>query len=670
MRILEIQVQNFRLLKNFHLDIASHPSSLIFINGSNGHGKTSLLTALRWCFFAEKISPADFSNSSIPDLIESGESDIEVVVKLSIGDSGDYAVVRRSQKACVNENNRPRFEGSETLTITETYGDSGRPSLVVPDPDDWLRAHLPERFKSFFLFDGEQMYKFFDVSVKGAIEKAVREIAKIDLFEEVVKTVEAQRDRFSKTLGKLSGSNAERLGAELEEARRASAQMEENLRRIQLVVELEKAKKQSYASELKGYEDTSKFLEENKRLRAAIDSEQARAAELMTRITKGLFEVGLLSLLVSRVRYPLQKHIAMAEEAGRYPADFQPKALQHLLDAQMCICSRHLESSSAEFKAVQQIIQTSVNAGELGTELQRLDKGVSLAAAIISTSRKSIDQAKRDLQKVRQNLRDLSLEQEQLAPKLDGVRGNEEHLQEVAKSLKSAETAYIHSLQQWEVQKLELVRVTERLREARKKFDKATTNSVEAQDLKIRIAFLDRAVNQSKDFSSGVLESVRQKLEGFVSARYAKVKAGNFKTQITEDFEVKTLNADGTLAKLSEGEKMLKAYIFSIALREVVGLKFPLIVDTPFGRLDEGNREVVASTLQELLGEQRDHQAIFMMHDGEYTPYTRKHFETAKPFEGYLSWSEVAGQSSLEAGIDPKWLERTAWADWARRAVK
>lgn len=670
MRILELHVKNFRLLKDFHLDISKHASSLIFINGSNGHGKTSLLTSLRWCFFDEKINQTDFSNASLLEIAEGKTLEIEVIVKLSIGEEGDYAVVRRTQPVSPNESSRPRFDGPQTLTITESYGDSRKPSLVVPDPDAWLRDHLPERFKSFFLFDGEQMYKFFDVSVKGAIEKAVREIAKIDLFEDVVKAVEAQRDRLNKTLGKLSGSNAERLSAELEEARRAHAQLEENLRTIQIVVEAEKAKKQSIASELKGYENTAKFLEDNKRLRAAIESESAREADLMARITKGLFEVGLLSLLVARTKYPLQKHIAMAEEAGRYPADFQPKALQLLLNDRKCICTRHLDSDSAEYRAVERIIETSVNAGELGIELQKMDKGFAAAEALATATRKSINQAKKDLQETRKTLKALSLEQEQLAPKLDGVKGNETHLQELAKDLKSTDTAYIHALQQWEVKKLELVKSSERLREAQKKFDKATTNSAEAQGLKVKIQFLDRAVLQAKEFSAGVLEGVRQKLESFVSERYSRVKEGNFQTQITEDFEVRTLNADGSLAKLSEGEKMLKAYIFSIALREVVGLKFPLIVDTPFGRLDEGNREIVAATLRELLGEAGDHQAVFMMHDGEYTPYTRKHFEDSSPFESYLAWSEAKGESSLATGIDPEWLERTAWADWARGAVK
>jgi recombinational DNA repair ATPase RecF len=45
MKILEIQIQNFKILRDFRLNLKNHKSNMVFVNGSNGHGKTSFLEA-------------------------------------------------------------------------------------------------------------------------------------------------------------------------------------------------------------------------------------------------------------------------------------------------------------------------------------------------------------------------------------------------------------------------------------------------------------------------------------------------------------------------------------------------------------------------------------------------------------------------------------------------
>jgi hypothetical protein len=115
---------------------------------------------------------------------------------------------------------------------------------------------------------------------------------------------------------------------------------------------------------------------------------------------------------------------------------------------------------------------------------------------------------------------------------------------------------------------------------------------------------------------------------------------------------------------------MAKAYIFSLALRDVINLGFPLIVDTPFGRLSEDFRVWLARILSEFLvkeAQKSNRQIIFLMTDTEYTPFTKKHFSAAKPLEYFLAYEKgnEADKSNLGKGIDPGWLELTVWKAWA-----
>jgi DNA repair exonuclease SbcCD ATPase subunit len=166
------------------------------------------------------------------------------------------------------------------------------------------------------------------------------------------------------------------------------------------------------------------------------------------------------------------------------------------------------------------------------------------------------------------------------------------------------------------------------------------------------------------------IKQVRNELQVAISEKFRVVKQGKFRTEITDNFEVLTLNEDGSKVDLSQGESMGKAYIFSLALRDVINLGFPLIVDTPFGRLSEDFRVWLASVLSEFLvkeSQRANRQIIFLMTDTEYTPYTKKSFAAAKPLEYYLAYEKgnETDKSNLGEGIDPGWLEFTAWKAWS-----
>jgi hypothetical protein len=66
-----------------------------------------------------------------------------------------------------------------------------------------------------------------------------------------------------------------------------------------------------------------------------------------------------------------------------------------------------------------------------------------------------------------------------------------------------------------------------------------------------------------------------------------------------------------------------------------------------------------------------DRQAFFLMQDTEYTPYTKKYFESLKPIEVYLA-KDVKFEnikSTLGYGIDPDWLLYESWKDWAEKKI-
>ena len=82
------------------------------------------------------------------------------------------------------------------------------------------------------------------------------------------------------------------------------------------------------------------------------------------------------------------------------------------------------------------------------------------------------------------------------------------------------------------------------------------------------------------------------------------------------NFEVKLFNAEGSeldKTKLSAGEKEIFAISLLWALIQVSGKKLPILIDTPFGRLDSTHRQ----NLTQNYFPKASHQVILLSQDEE-----------------------------------------------------
>lgn len=118
--------------------------------------------------------------------------------------------------------------------------------------------------------------------------------------------------------------------------------------------------------------------------------------------------------------------------------------------------------------------------------------------------------------------------------------------------------------------------------------------------------------------------------------------------EISESGEVHLFSRDGTNLRdfqLSAGEKQIFTQALFAAVAQVAGRRFPLIIDTPLGRLDEEHRHMVLSYLV-----QRPGQVILISTDAEVVgPY----LETIR--------QRVQKAYRLENRVDGKF--GTSWAE-------
>jgi len=515
------------------------------------------------------------------------------------------------------------------------------------------------------------MYKFFDLSVKGAIEDAVREIAKIDLFDSVVSRIQEILNRNNQRVAKLSGADAERFEKELKEK-------SDEKERVGALLKAKRLEKDSYEAsiselhdKLRGKEELETFLETMRSLREKLGEKFEHKKSLDSSLSKILLFTGVHNLLHARVKYPVEKHVREAEKTGKYPADFSPDALKRILEEKNCICGRHLADESDEANRVLKIITDSQNSGDIGVELKKIEMGVSTVGGMLAKSQENSALVVNVLKTCENEIKKLTKDIQDLQPQLEGVKGNHEGILHLSKNLKTAQLNYADVIREETLIITALTKISAEFNALEKKFKTALGNSVEIEKLKARGEFLSKVIRQAATFSEEIMGTVREQLETTISKRFVRVQGcGNYRVAVTEDFDVSVFTDSGAQPELNEGSKMALAYIFSIALREVVGLSFPLIVDTPLGRVSNENRAMLAEALCELVTSGTKHQVILMMHDGEYSPYTKRDFAPAKPLEAHLALAKDQRESVLAFGIDPDWTTRDAWKDWADGNIK
>ena len=674
MKIEKVSISNFGVLAELELDLTGKSGDLVFLNGSNGRGKTTFQSALRWLFYGQEpiesekfLSNLSFQNAALGEAIT-----VRVSAEVAMDIDGLFSSISRVQTFVKTQEGNLTRIGYPTLEVKSRNSRVTPFTEMVPKPELWLEKYFPARLINFFLFDGEMMQDFFEKNVKKSIEDAVKEIAGVDLFDSARTNLFNLKESLNRKISKLSGSKAEQLNLEVESQQKIVNLILTDLNRENENLAGYKSRKQTVLSEitkLDGLGDAPKRLEQ-------IESELEENLQAFDTANQE-FELELLKVGTSSLFLPtfkeLEKQLLQAEADDCLPPKFEPSRIKQLLDDEECICGSSLHSGETKRKKLEGMIEAFSVSSDVGKKLDITRRGAEQVMLTLKGDWRYAQEKNAAIPRYEEKIRLLNEEKNRILTKLEGHSVNSiQLLSQEQRDLDENIEKTISSLTAFKIQYENAQIILKRLQDD---FENTSKGNAEADVLKIQAKWATDLSIAASEIHSLAIQQVRERLQTSVSQSFAKVKKGKFKTIITENFQVQTLTPDGTELPLSQGQKMMKAYIFSIALREVINLGFPLIVDTPFGRLDEFNRNELATMLSGFLLDEKSHlsrQVIFLMHDGEYTPYTRKHFESANPKEVYFAFENGFEdlKSNLGEGIDPDWLKISAWRDWAKGNIK
>ena len=149
-------------------------------------------------------------------------------------------------------------------------------------------------------------------------------------------------------------------------------------------------------------------------------------------------------------------------------------------------------------------------------------------------------------------------------------------------------------------------------------------------DQNIWNVLLEIITNTYGELKQEIKDEVQEKtMEIFLKTMYKENQFEKF--IIKDDFEVELIdpNHNSILGSLSAGESLFLALSFISAIRNVTGFKFPLIIDTPLGKVSGTPRYLLSRALPDYLP---DEQIIFLATDTEFlNPDTNVHEIEGRP---------------------------------------
>jgi DNA sulfur modification protein DndD len=652
--IESISIENFRLLQKMDIKLSQDSEKPItIIEGNNSLGKTTLMNAIYWClygrepFFLNEGLGKPRINQKVMNDTEVGNK-VKASVKVSFSDYKKITHIVTRELVCRRQN-----EGTIKVDNKKAGGqvDSGFifddyiTVEVLKDDGNWkviddlnqsvteINRILPEDIAEFTLFNGEKLDSFFREKNQTNIRTGIERVSGISITK---KSIE-HWDKMEKLYRKNVRTTA--TGAGIQDHVRVRDEMEEKLqlhKEEQDILEQKKKelepKQMEIMNILRNHPlELLKNLESERssytNLRKTLRDNKNRILQTRVQYMKENFS----PLLLNKVLLDTSEVIHEAEEMGQIPPAVNLSLLKEKIEEGFCICGTDLNKDA-------------VAKEKLNSLLEEVKHSVLASTAI--EGRESLRRLI-DLPMKSEIIEKLNKFREDYNEAADAITNNEEKISGITKQLEEHPQEKIRKLG------LQLEDIDKKISSYSSQSNniqfkiEATTNTISVKD-----ELISKAQGQTLDSkrwkkkedvarkAKERLEEILEELLGEVKGAVQKRTEALFKILISRGDEIKKVDIDenykirvidkeeiDTLKDLSAGQTLYLALSFIAAIREVTDMNYPMVIDSPFGKVSGFERVQAAKNLPSYLPQT---QMTFLVTNSEYNS---KVFDSATKIE-------------------------------------
>ena len=642
MKLNYITLKNFRQYCgeqtiHFATDKEQH---VTVIHGVNGAGKTSVCIALNWCLYGDEFVVERFGNigelvSKHPLANITGD-DTSVKIGFTYQDEEYWA-------------ERKMDQGLKSFSLKK----EGDPNpFRNEDAASRIQLMIPKDVSVHFFFDGEKIDNFALPGSEKQVKDAVYNVLNIEFFQRGIKHLRAVAKKYdqdlAQELNKQPPGSLKRLRDEKEDIEKKKNEKLATISEKQQEIKHAEVQIQDIDKELQNIKESRDLAE--KRKRTEITLEQLRQEKLDThgkiRSIANQGFIPMANLAVSKALEILDKN-----EISEVPEPL----LQKLLENMRCICGRPIDDESTAHQEIRSLLAKAVS---------------SRSATVVRDTYSDLKYVSRtQIKEIPATLR-LTLSENQ---KLDrAIATAEASLKEISEKLKGVDQDRVRGLQNDRDQSLQKIgelkseirrdqddieEINKAIVELTKKIKKAETTEDEIEQLKHYWQLSEEAFRAMEKIHELFAENMQGKVEPKVQEIFKKLvwKSSHFqKVRLSKEFELQVIDRFGEQAKpeLSAGERQVLSLAFIVAMAQVAAEKmplnmenepFPIVMDTPFGRLSREPRENTTKTIPEFA-----EQLILFVTDTELGGKAKQNLEPWIGKEYLLRFNENSSATTIE----------------------
>ena len=659
MKLSKITIENYRGYygkntiefnvneKNKHIDL---------IIARNDTGKTTLLNAIYWCLYGEE------------QFYSSKNSNKRIISNKKIMDTPIDEKLNFSVSLVFNDEQGPKFEISRKR-IFRRARDEDNDLKIIPEGEDdffgiernsngtgfeniehienFVASTIPKGISSFFLLDGEQLKAIFTSDINYKIKDAIERVANINSINGMIDNLQHLDKRYS---GMKSGIDPN-FGVIQSELDKCQDRIDENEKGLgENIKEKEILKKQQ--SELADY------LQNHNE--AVIREYGLREAQLRESITRADDErkdlEGELNNLVIHT-YILQNTKKALKETsekfneiikgGNFPPAIDPSHILQIIKRGECICGTKLKKGSDEEKNLQKLSSTKsykeyiriISQGD--AQFPKMINSLNDSIESIAELKKKLSETESIIKKNKSGIEEIN--QKLQSTNVEEIREKGEEKEMIERGIYKTERAITRI-------EIDLVDLNNTKKRGERELNDIKTKTLKDGLIIKKSEKCKQMINYAKSIKETIMKSIKNKIEESTAKNFIDLhwKAEDYeKVSILDDFSlsIRDKYRGELINELSQGAALCFGLAFMTALRNYSGYDVPVIIDSPVGKIDEGNREKIAKSLPDQL---KNKQVIFLVTSSEHTSVFKKFLKEKISTKINLTYNKKTGGVDIE----------------------
>ena len=614
MKLTSIKLCNFRQFygRTPEILLSSGTQNTTIIHGNNGAGKTTLLNAFTWVLY-EKFSAAFASEDQLVNkraITEAKLKDsVECWVELGFEHNNKRYQVRRLCRAYKTE---AGVEQGKSELYLEIAGDDGRWLLPQQLPEDIIGRILPVSLHQYFFFDGERIEQIVRSDKKSEIAEATKTLLGVEVLNRSIKHLKEAKKTLEAELAVIGDSETKNLLREQKKLEQESERLSKRQVEIEQELEHQDELKKTIGNrllELSGAQELQNLRDELEVREKLLREQLKQAKDALNRAisTRGY------TVLLSEATAEFRAIVDDLRDRGELPVGIKRQFVGDLLNEQRCICGAELLEGT---HAHQQVSAWMDRAGIADVE----ETAIRMSAQVDEIDKQApdfwqeVDRQQDNIAKWRTELSGIETQLDDIKKKLRNFPN--EDISQLQKRLDETEEKIRDLTLEKGANQQQIARIATDIEAKVKQIAKHKTNESKQALAQQRIAATQDAIERLTEVRVRLDNQFRSSLEKRVQEIFTSISFTPYVPKLSDRYELTLIeNTAGqeTTVAASTGENQIlslsfiggiidqvREWIQENALMGPDSSTFPIVMDSPFGSLDEIYRRQIAKTLPQL----------------------------------------------------------------------